>query len=116
MNNNQKTIPIASNLDDLLKAKNLLTRAVEALERCLEATHSFYDIITEKVITFPDYKTRLAAVIIVLAYAEGKPVERREIVTRHFETLEELRARVKASPEFQRALRELLGESHSTSA
>jgi hypothetical protein len=100
MNKNQKQIPIASNLDDLLKAKNLLTRAVEALERCLEATHSFYDIITEKVITVPDYKTRLAAVIIVLAYTEGRPVERREIVQRNTKTLEELKAQAKASPAF----------------
>ena len=115
MNQNQKHIPIASNLDDLLEAKNLRTRAVEALERCLEATHNFYDVIAQKVITFPDYKTRLAAIITVLAYTDGKPVERREIITKHFETLEELQARVKASPEFQRALRELLDESHSIS-
>ena len=110
MNHNQKHIPIASNLDDLLEAKNLRTRAVEALERCLEATHSFYDIITEKVITFPDYKTRLAAVIIVLAYTEGRPVERREIVQRNVPTLEQLREQARNSPEMQRALRELLDE------
>ena len=109
MDNNQKPIPITSNLDELLEAKNLRTRAVEALERCLEATHNFYDVIAQKVITFPDYKTRLAAVIIVLAYTDGKPVERREIVTRHATTLDELKAKAKSSPELRAAIQELLG-------
>jgi hypothetical protein len=109
--NNQRSVEGGSNLDDLLEAKNLRTRAVVALERCLEATHSFYDIITGKVITFPDYITRLAAVIIVLAYTDGKPVERREMVTRPAPTLEELREQAKASPALREAIAELLDEN-----
>ena len=77
---------------------------------CLNATHSFYDVIAGEVITFPDYKTRLAAAIIVLAYTDGKPVERREIVQRNVPTLEQLREQARNSPEMQRAVRELLDE------
>jgi hypothetical protein len=37
-------------------------------------------------------------------------VERREIIPRHATTLEELRAKAKASPELRRAISELLDE------
>ena len=108
---NQKPVPSGSSLNDLLEAKNLLARAVDELERCLEATHSFYDIVTEKVISVPDYRTRLAAVTMVLAYTEGLPVERREMVTRRFTTLEDLEKQTQNSPEFRRGLQELLAKT-----
>jgi len=123
MDKNQKPIPITSNLNDLLVAKNLQARAVECLERCLSATHSFYDVNTGKMITVPDYKSILVAVQTALAYTDGKPVERREIITRHVSTLEELRAQAKASPELRQAISELLsadspqvaeGKNHAT--
>jgi len=108
MDNNQKPTPITFSLNDLLVAKNLRVKAVDCLERCLSATHSFYDVITGKIITVPDYKTILVAVQTTLAYTDGRPVERREIITRHATTLEELKAKAKSSPELRAAIQELL--------
>jgi len=95
-------------LADLLAAKNLRTRAVEALERGLEATHDFYDLDSGQIIQRPDYKTQLAAAIAALAYTDGRPVERRELITRKVSTLEDLRAKAKQSPELRAAIEELL--------
>jgi hypothetical protein len=110
MNKNQKPIPITSNLNDLLVAKNLDARAVEGLEQCLKATHGFYDIMAEEVITFPDFKTKLGAIQTILAYTVGKPVERCEVITKHHTSLEDLRDQAKASPELRRKIQELLDE------
>jgi len=110
MNNNQKHIPIASNLDELLEAKNLQSKAVDKLEECLEATNTIYDIKAKVLRKFPNFKTKLGAIQIILAYTASKPVERREIIPRHVTTLEELRAKAKASPELRRAISELLDE------
>ena len=110
MTHNQEPEVRSLNLDDLLAAKNLRTRAVEAIERCLEATNDFFDMETGQIIHFPDYKTQLAAAIVALAYTDGRPAERREIITRNVSTLEDLRDRAKNSPELRAAIEELLRE------
>ena len=66
-----------------LTSQNLKHKAVDKLGECLQATHSSYDLRSSEIITTPDYQTRLAAVVTVLAYTDGRPVERRELITRH---------------------------------
>ena len=114
MSHNQEPEVSSPSLNDLLEAKNLRTKAVEALERCLEATSRFYDVLNDTFIDVPDHRVRLAAAIAALAYTDGRPIERREIVARHMTTLEDLRAKAKASPELRRAIEELLDEKPVT--
>jgi len=63
-----------------------------------------------KIHTRVDFKTILGGVNTALAYTDGKPVERREIVTSTMTTLESLRAQAKASPELRKAIVDLLDE------
>lgn len=44
-------------------------------------------------------------------YTDGKPVQRREIITKHATTLEELRIQAKASPQLHKAIASLLDEN-----
>jgi hypothetical protein len=108
MTHNQGPEASSSSLSDLLEEKNLRTKAVEALERGLEATSRFYDVINDTFIDVPDHRIRLAAAMAALAYTDGRPVERRELITRNVSTLEDLRAKAKQSPELRAAIEELL--------
>ncbi len=82
---------------------------MHGLMDCLDATHTFEDK-RGVVHTVTDYKTILGAVTLALAYTDGKPVERREVITRHSTSLEELKKQSKSSPELRKALHELLGQ------
>lgn len=92
-----------------LKQRNLEAKAIAGLDDCLEATVTMKDA-DGTLKTFPDFKTILDAIKTILAYTQGKPVERREIVTRHTTSLDDLRAQAKNSPELRRAISELLDD------
>ncbi len=109
VNSNQNPPPI-SELAKQLSAADLRSKAVAALERGLFAKSKIYDFRNKQMVTCDDFKTQVAAATVLLAYTDGKPIERREIVQRNVSTLEDLRKRAKASPELRRAVRDLLEE------
>ncbi len=101
-----KLTPLAKELED----RNLRTKAIAALERNLFAVNKVYDLKNKELVTYDDGPTQVKAALGLLAYTDGKPVERREIITRRAPTLEDLQKQAK-SPEFRRALEELLAEN-----
>lgn len=101
--------PTVSRVAQLLLDRNMEDKAIAGLEDCLNATVTMRNE-DGKLETFPDFKTILGAIQLVLAYTIGKPVERREFVTRQVTTLEDLKQQSK-SPEFRRALQELLDDA-----
>jgi hypothetical protein len=98
-----------SNIVKLLQERNMEEKAIAGLDDCLNATITMKDE-NGVLRTFPDFRTILGAITLAIAYTAGKPVERREVITRHATTLDELKAQAKASPELRRAVRELLDE------
>jgi hypothetical protein len=97
----------AGELASLLAKKNLRTKAIDKLEKCLDATYTMKNE-DGKIQTFIDFKTIVAAIQTILNYTDGRPVERREVVTRKATTLEELQAQAKNSPELRKSLQALL--------
>jgi hypothetical protein len=79
-----------------------------ALIRGLTATRSYYDVLRKETLTEQDFKTQVQSAEILWAYDVGKPVERREVITRSFEGLEALEDRIKKSPELRRTMRLML--------
>jgi hypothetical protein len=65
------------------------------------ATHRVFNLETKKMENLPDHKTQLAAVMLDLAYREGKPVERQMSLSGKFEDLLELQERVAQSQAFK---------------
>ena len=61
----------------ILEAADCRALAVRALKEALNAHRSFSQ--NGKTVTEPDYKTRVHAAAILLAYTDGKPVERQMI-------------------------------------
>lgn len=74
------------------------------------AENKIFDLKAKKMVTYDDCKTQTAAAVAILAYTDGKPVERREIIQRNITSLEDLRERAKKSPELRVAIAELLDE------
>lgn len=97
-------------LQDLLVTGDARRRAMDKLLACLEATRSFTDI-AGNVHTEPDWKTIQSACVALLAYTDGKPIERREVITKHFDSLDDYGDRLKKSPALRKAMGELLKES-----
>lgn len=56
----------------------LATKVVREIEASVEATTPVWDAATKAFADRPDYKTRLAACEIILAYTVGLPVQRNE--------------------------------------
>lgn len=106
--NVQKLDPIAP-LKGLLDKNSIREKAIHGLIDCLDATYTFEDK-RGTIHTCTDFKTILGAVNTALAYTDGKPIERREVITRHSTSLEELKSQAKTSPELRKALQELLGD------
>ena len=109
MSDNQKLSKLTS-LAKELEDRDLRNKAIAALERNLFAVNKVYDLKNKELVTYDDGATQIKAALGLLAYTDGKPVERREVITRKATTLEELKAQAQASPEMKRALRELLDE------
>ena len=109
MKENNQTKLSVSQIGKFLAERNFEEKCIAGLEDCLSATVTVCGG-DGKLCTYPDSKTRLSAITLGLAYTAGKPVERREIMTRTMTTLETLREQTKASPEMRRALMKLLDE------
>ena len=69
-----------------------------------------YDLKNKVLVTYDDGKTQIASALGILAYTDGKPVERREIIQRTFTSLEDIKAQIKKSPEMKRAILALMPE------
>jgi hypothetical protein len=85
-------------------------RAFAALLRGLRATRSYYDAFRKETVTELDYKTQVHSAELLFAYDIGKPVERREIIERKYDTLESLKERMLKSPALMGALKRLVEE------
>jgi len=59
----------------------------------------------------PDHRIRIQAGAEILAYTDGKPIERKEVVNVNVDSMSELQARASASPALRRSLRKLLESS-----
>lgn len=99
--------PTVGKLAQLMAARNMEEKAIAGLEDCLNATITMKDE-DGKLHTMPDFKTILGAITLALAYTAGKPVERREVITRHSTSLDELRKMRQSSPELKKAIEELM--------
>ena len=73
---------------------------LKVLRQAKKAYHHVYDTKTKQLKKVPDHKTRLAATTLSRAYHEGKPVERSISANVHFESIEELQAKLNQSPAF----------------
>ena len=65
------------NLTTLLEKNNCREMAVKALKQALRATRSFAQ--NGQTVTEADHKTRAYAATVLLAYSDGRPVERQTI-------------------------------------
>lgn len=80
-------------------------RIIRALAGALEA-----DMTSRAGVKEPDYRTRLRAAEVLLAYAIGRPIERQQVITAHARggLLDDLENRMKRSPSLRDALRSSL--------
>ena len=77
-----------------------------AIRDALTATQT-----TRSGIIEPDHKTRLQAATLALAYKQGRPVERQEVLTANITANDEsIMDRIKKSPAAIAALRRFLGD------
>lgn len=111
MKNNELSPQNSSELNKGLTTRNLRDKALAGLEDCLNATVTIMGK-NGQLHTSPDFKTIIVAVQTALAYTDGKPIERREVITKHMTTLEELKSKAKSSPELRKAIAELLDEKN----
>ena len=78
---------------------SLRDAAVEELHATMKATRRYWDKASGAFVEEPDYATRQRAIELVLAYAEGRPVERKVNLTGDFSTYSEKLERMIATPE-----------------
>ena len=62
--------------DSLLSDPEFVPAIKAAALGSLSASRSFYDKTTRQMVTEPDFRTRLAAVALILSQAEGEPLRR----------------------------------------
>ena len=74
---------------------------LKVLRDAKKACHHVYDTKNKKLVKVPDHKTRLAATTLSRAYHEGKPIERKEVVTADASDFPSLIEKLKQSPAFQ---------------
>lgn len=102
----RKVIRKAAVLADLLTEEDL-EQDVRVIREACDAEHLTFNPLTKTFERWPDHKTRLAAVTLRRAYAEGKPVERQVTITSTFESADDLLKRIRTSPEAMRVLQTL---------
>lgn len=85
----------------------LKSGAIDALRDCLGAEKLFWDKDTQRWRAEPDYPVRLKAAELTLAYAEGRPVERKLTITSTMETFEDKKSSLLQSREGIRSLVDL---------
>jgi len=101
---------VEGELSSLIRSKNLRNKAIVGLEECLDAKMTMKND-EGKIVEYTDFRTILGAITLILAYSDGKPVERREIVTRNMTSLQDLQDKAKKSPELRAAIEELLKDA-----
>jgi hypothetical protein len=92
----KKAASISELLTDHDQQENL-----HVIRQAKKATHRLYDGEQKRLVEVPDHKTRLAAVMLDLAYREGKPRELQVAIHGDFEDLASLQAKVAQSPAFK---------------
>jgi len=110
MENNQEPLSTGENLNELIAQCGGRDKALKALFAGLEANLTYWDVTAKRMVTVPDHKTRERCATRILEYAEGRPVERREVLTKTITSQEDVIAMAKASPAMKAALRELLAK------
>jgi hypothetical protein len=98
-----KVIRRAASIAELL-TENDQRENLRVIREAKRATHRVFNFETKKTEAVPDHKTRLAGVMLDLAYREGKPVERSMELTGNFKELSEVLADLEQSPEARRLL------------
>lgn len=98
-----KVIKKAASIAELLTEHDQ-EENLRVIRQAKRATHRVFNLETKAMEEVPDHKTRLAAVVLDLAYREGKPVERQLQIRGKFEDLNQLFERVQNSPAASRAL------------
>lgn len=81
---------------------------VEKIHDLLEATH-----VTKGGQTIPDNRAREAGLKILMAYQIGLPIQRQEVVTTQFDSLDEMQQRLKNSPALKAAVAKLLASGNA---
>jgi hypothetical protein len=89
----------AAQIADLMTGEDV-EADLKVLRDAKKACHQVYDTKKKKLVKVPDHKTRLAATTLSRAYHEGKPIERKEVLTGDIESFPDLVARLKNSPAF----------------
>lgn len=84
-------------------------KAIQVIREAMNATVWVYDPGTRRHIHSPDWKTRLAAVTLGLAYGEGLPVKRIAAVVHDHTTPEDRLRAFQDSPQMTNAIRALSG-------
>src|SRR5215471_11224363 len=74
----------AAQIADLMTGEDV-EADLKVLRDAKKACHHVYDTKKKKLVKVPDHKTRLAATTLSRAYHEGRPVERKEVLTANLE-------------------------------
>jgi hypothetical protein len=85
-------------------------RIAEVLSECFNAT-----TLTKSGVVIPDWRTRLAAVQLALAYKVGKPIERQQVMNVNVgqENESSLDERLRDSPALRAMIRKMLEKAES---
>jgi len=90
----------AAQIADLMTGEDV-EADLKVLREAKKACHHVYDTEKKKLVKVPDHKTRLAATTLSRAYHEGKPIERKEVLTADLLTFEEKLRRLQQSERFK---------------
>ena len=111
MEDNKKPALRFNQLAKMLEDRNARQLALDTLIDGLTSERSYYDVLRKSTVTEPDFKTRAQCAEILLAYTDGKPVERKEIIQHNADSMEALAARVKKSPELLSVMRKMVADA-----
>ncbi len=104
----RRTVRAAARIADRLTEGDR-EKALETIRGAMEAENVIYDGSARKLVRTPEYKTRLAAATLLLAYDEGLPVKRQITLTGDFKGAEDVMDRFRNSPEGAKTLAGLVG-------
>ena len=87
------------------------SRIAEVLSECFTAT-----TVTKSGVAIPDWRTRLSAVQLALAYKVGKPIERQQVMHVNVDAESEsaMDERLRHSPALRKLFREMLEKAEQT--
>lgn len=90
----------AAQIADLMTGEDV-EADLKVLREAKKACHHVYDTKKKKLVKVPDHKTRLAATTLSRAYHEGRPVERKEVLTADLIPFEEKLRRLQQSERYK---------------